>query len=320
MRLLQGMPADGGMAFVAVLHISPNHASHVDEVLQRSVSMPVVQVFGTTPIEKNTVYLISPSNDLSIADGCLHVAPSDPSRRRPVAIDLFFRSLADAHRARSISIILSGMGSDGAMGIARIKEQNGINIVQDPTDAEFDEMPRNALATGFVDIVLSVERMPARLIELRDNARAMKMLHAVDDPPRAESGIESGIAPSVSNIDADADVLNALLTILRIRTGHDFRHYTRGTVMRRIERRLQVNGVADLAGYKRFIEAHPEETTALLKDMLIGVTNFSATANRSMLSNNSWWRTCSKDARSTNPCAWSAGCSTGKKRIRWRCC
>ncbi len=173
------------MAFVAVLHISPNHASHVDEVLRRSVSMPVVQVFGTTPIEKNTVYLISPSNDLSIADGCLHVVPSDRSRRRPVAIDLFFRSLADAHRARSISIILSGMGSDGSMGIARIKEQNGINIVQDPTDAEFDEMPRNALATGFVDIVLSVERMPARLIELRDNARAMKMLHVVDEPSDA---------------------------------------------------------------------------------------------------------------------------------------
>ncbi|QIE23219.1 Protein-glutamate methylesterase/protein-glutamine glutaminase [Caballeronia sp. SBC1] len=314
MRLLQGMPADGGMAFVAVLHISPNHASHVDEVLQRSVSMPVVQVFGTTPIEKNTVYLISPSNDLSIADGCLHVAPSDPSRRRPVAIDLFFRSLADAHRARSISIILSGMGSDGAMGIARIKEQNGINIVQDPTDAEFDEMPRNALATGFVDIVLSVERMPARLIELRDNARAMKMLHAVDDPPRAESGIESGIAPSVSNIDADADVLNALLTILRIRTGHDFRHYTRGTVMRRIERRLQVNGVADLAGYKRFIEAHPEETTALLKDMLIGVTNFfrdrkSFDAFEQLVVANLFKRrSLDEPVR-----AWSAGCSTGEE-------
>ncbi len=127
MRLLQGMPADGGMAFVVVLHISPNYASHVDEVLQRSVTMPVVQVFDTTPIEKNTVYLISPANDLWLSEGCLRVTPSDQSRRRPVAIDLFFRSLADAHRARAISIILSGMGSDGAMGIARIKEQNGIN-------------------------------------------------------------------------------------------------------------------------------------------------------------------------------------------------
>ena len=262
MRLLQGMPADGGMAFVAVLHISPNHASHVDEVLRRSVSMPVVQVFGTTPIEKNTVYLISPSNDLSLADGCLHVVPSDPARRRPVAIDLFFRSLADAHRARSISIILSGMGSDGSLGIARIKEQNGINIVQDPMDAEYDEMPRNALATGFVDIVLSVERMPARLIELRDNARAMKALHSVDDSPLNEGGIDPGIELGIEPGDepaapnADIDVLNALLTILRIRTGHDFRHYKRGTAMRRIERRLQVNGVADLAGYKRFIETH----------------------------------------------------------------
>jgi two-component system CheB/CheR fusion protein len=314
MRLLQGMPADGGMAFVAVLHISPNHACHVDEVLQRSITMPVVQVLGTTPIEKNTVYLISPSNDLSLADGCLHVVPSDPSRRRPVAIDLFFRSLADAHRARSISIILSGMGSDGSMGIARIKEQNGINIVQDPADAEFDEMPRNALATGFVDIVLSVEQMPARLIELRDNARAMKMLYAVDDLPSNDPGIDPGIEPAVSNLDADADVLHALLTILRIRTGHDFRHYKRGTVMRRIERRLQVNGVTDLAGYKRFVETHLEETAALLKDMLIGVTNFF----RDRKSFDAFEQQVVVDLftrRSPDEPvrAWSAGCSTGEE-------
>ena len=320
MRLLQGMPADGGMAFVAVLQLSPNHASHVDNVLQRSVSMPIVQVFGTTPIEKNTVYLISPSNDLSLADGCLHVAPSDPSRRRPVAIDLFFRSLADAHGARSISIILSGMGSDGAMGIARIKEQNGINIVQDPMDAEYDEMPRNALATGFVDIVLSVERMPARLIELRDNARAMKALHSVDDSPLNEGGIDPGIELGIEPGDepaapnADIDVLNALLTILRIRTGHDFRHYKRGTAMRRIERRLQVNGVADLAGYKRFIETHPDETTALLKDMLIGVTNFFRdrksfdALEQQVVANLFTMRPLDEPVR-----AWSVGCSTGEE-------
>jgi len=316
MRLLQGMPADGGMAFVAVLQLSPNHASHVDNVLQRSVSMPIVQVFGTTPIEKNTVYLISPSNDLSLADGCLHVAPSDPSRRRPVAIDLFFRSLADAHGARSISIILSGMGSDGAMGIARIKEQNGINIVQDPMDAEYDEMPRNALATGFVDIVLSIERMPACLIELRDNARAMKALHSVDDSPLHEAGIDPGIEPGDEPAapNADIDVLNALLTILRIRTGHDFRHYKRGTAMRRIERRLQVNGVADLAGYKRFIETHPEETTALLKDMLIGVTNFFRdrksfdALEQQVVANLFTMRPLDEPVR-----AWSVGCSTGEE-------
>jgi two-component system CheB/CheR fusion protein len=181
-------------------------------------------------------------------------------------------------------------------------------------------MPRNALATGFVDIVLSVERMPARLIELRDNARAMKALHAVDDAPLNEPGIEpgiepaneSGIEPAVPN--ADADVLQALLTILRIRTGHDFRHYKRGTVMRRIERRLQVNGVADLAGYKRFIETHPEETTALLKDMLIGVTNFF----RDRKSFDAFEQQVVKNLFTRRPLdepvrAWSAGCSTGEE-------
>ena len=305
MRLLQDMPDDPGMAFVVVLHIAPNHASHVDDVLQRAVSMPVTQVFGTMPIEKNTVYLISPSNDLWLSDGYLRVTPSDHLRSRPIAIDLFFRSLADAHRARAISIILSGMGSDGAMGIARIKEHNGINIVQDPADAEFDEMPRNALATGFVDIVLSVDRMPARLIELRDNARSMKALLA-DDAGANE--------PVIEQPDAHEDVLQALLTILRIRTGHDFRHYKRATVLRRIERRLQVNGVTDLAEYKRFIETHAEETTALLNDMLIGVTNFFRDRKSfdafelSAVTKIFERRSPDEPVR-----AWSAGCSTGEE-------
>ncbi len=306
MRLLQAMPDDAGMAFVIVMHISPNQPSHIDEILRRAVSMPVTQVFTTTPIEKNTVYVISPSNDLWLADGYLHVTPRDQLRTRPIAIDLFFRSLADAHGARAISIILSGMGSDGAMGIARIKEQNGINIVQDPVDAEFDEMPRSALATGFVDIVLSVEQIPARLIMLRDNARAMKMLHAPDDRSTSE--------PVVEQPDSDEEVLQALLTILRIRTGHDFRHYKRATVMRRIERRLQVNGVSNLAGYRRFIGTHAEETTALLKDMLIGVTNFFRDRKSfDALEQSAVAKIFDRRSPDEPVRAWCAGCSTGEE-------
>src|SRR6185369_6701588 len=125
------------------LHLSPTHESQADDILQRVTKMPVVQVVEATRIEKNHIYLISPATGLSMTDGCLSVAPANRGRGRPVAIDLFFRSLADAHGTRAISVILSGLGSDGAVGMGRIKECGGITLAQTPDDAEYDEMPAN---------------------------------------------------------------------------------------------------------------------------------------------------------------------------------
>src|SRR5471032_2711216 len=160
LSFFEHVSADIGMAFVLVLHLSPDHSSHVDEVLQRVARVPVTQVFSFTRIEKNNVYLISPANDLTIVNGYLHADQDDRPRGRPVAIDLLFRSLAEAQGSRAVSIILSGTGSDGAAGIARIKEQAGITIVQEPEDAEYPEMPLGAIATGFVDMVLPVADIP----------------------------------------------------------------------------------------------------------------------------------------------------------------
>ncbi|WP_254073869.1 chemotaxis protein CheB [Burkholderia sp. S171] len=132
LRLFENMPSDVGMAFVIVLHLSPKHESVADQVLQRATKMPVIQVTTPTQIEKNRVYLISPSNTLSMEDGHLRVTHVDRLPGRPVTIDLFFRSLAEAHGERAISIILSGSGSDGSVGIGRIKEFAGITIAQSP--------------------------------------------------------------------------------------------------------------------------------------------------------------------------------------------
>lgn len=266
LRFFEHMPGDSGMAFVIVLHLSPKYESRADQILQRATDMPVHQVLKPTPIEANTVYLISPSNELSMIDGFLNVMKANRPRGRPVAIDLFFRSLADDHRERAISIVMSGSGSDGALGIGRIKEQAGVTIVQSPDDAEYDEMPRSAIATGQADLVLPVAAMPQKLIELWNNARFIRLPDLADASP---------VIPAASAAAKDPEQLvRGILATLRARTGHDFHHYKRATVLRRIERRMQVNSLADLSGYRDFIDEHAEETTHLLRDMLIGVTNF----------------------------------------------
>ncbi|MEZ0604137.1 CheR family methyltransferase [Paraburkholderia sp. IW21] len=267
LRFFENAPVDMDMAFVVVLHLSPDHASSADQVLQHATGMPVRQVRHAMQVEKNHVYVISPSHDLSLDDG--HLTPIDAARPRgrPIAIDLFFRSLADAHRERAIAIVLSGTGADGATGIGRIKEQGGVTIAQDPADAEYPEMPQNAMATGMIDLTLPAADMPRKLRELADNARAIRLPPADDEP-------ETLAVRRSDPVSSAERALLGVLATLRARTGHDFRHYKRATILRRIERRLQVNGIPDLQTYQDYVLTHPDETPALLKDMLIGVTNF----------------------------------------------
>ena len=263
--LLEGLPAAPDMAFVVVLHLSPQHESSAAEIFQSSTRMAVSQVNGPVHIERNHVYVIPPTFDLSMVDGGLSIVASEPRRGRHVVIDLFFRTLADAHGARAVGIVLSGTGSDGSTGIARLKEQGGIVIAQSPSDAEYEDMPKSAVATGKVDIVLPAAEMAERLIEIWDNARRMEL-------PDAEK-----IAPGLrlpSSPQAAENALRDVIKLLQQRTGHDFLHYKRATVLRRIERRMQVTAVADLPSYRHFLESNQGEAKALLDDMLIGVTQF----------------------------------------------
>ena len=308
LRLFKNMPSDTGMAFVVVLHLSPKHESVADQVLQGVTTMPVLQVTAPTRIQKDCVYLISPSNNLSMKDGQLLVTHADRPPGRPVAIDLFFRSLAEAHGARAISIVLSGSGTDGAVGIARIKEFAGITIAQDPEDAEYEDMPRNAIATGMVDIVLPIADIPKKLVDLWTNMRAIE----VPQPPQ-----EQVVAPShADNVALAAErALEAILTILHTRTGHDFHHYKRATVLRRIERRLQVNALPNLPLYEQFLGSHSEETLPLLKDMLIGVTNFFRDREAFDVLERAVIPKIVTESKSLDEPmrAWVAGCSTGEE-------
>ena len=268
LRLFENMPAGQEMAFVVVLHLSPKHPSSAAAVLQRATRMPVTQVTSEVHIEPGHIYVIAPNVHLAMVDGLLVVSELQRPRGQHVAIDLFFRTLAEVHRERAIAIVLSGTGADGAVGLARVKEQGGVTLVQSPADAEHDGMPAAALRTGAVDFTLPVVEMPQKLIELWNNARSI----VLPLPGDGEAPITHLPAPADSASAEDA--LHSIVGMLLGNTGHDFRHYKRATVLRRIERRLQVRGVHTLPEYRDLLEADPAEHKALLDDMLIGVTNF----------------------------------------------
>jgi two-component system CheB/CheR fusion protein len=272
MRFFEQMPADSGIAFVVVLHLLPGQESSAAEILQGISAMAVSQVERQTPIEADHVYVVPPSQQLWMNQDHLGLNPLNGHPGRHASIDLFFRTLADAHAERAIGIVLSGSGADGAAGLARIKESGGITLVQEPTQAEYDSMPRAAIATGQVDFVLSVEDMPAQLMAIWNNARSLSLpLPGNDDGDRdAAAGRAAPLEFSAASEDAFQDIL----VLLHKSTSHDFRHYKRATILRRIHRRLQICGLRDLPGYLDFMKSNPREGAALLQDLLIGVTSF----------------------------------------------
>jgi two-component system CheB/CheR fusion protein len=268
LRFFEHMPQQTGMAFVVILHLSPRHKSTADHVLQRATRMPVVQVSEPVKIRPDHVYVIPPNRHLTMADSSLGLTEMERPRGAHVAIDIFFRTLAEVHRERAVAIVMSGTGSDGAVGLTRIKEQGGVTIAQSPADAEHEGMPDAAIRTGVVDFVLPVGDMPQKLIELWQNARTIEM------PPVGDGEVQVAHVPEPDAVEQAEAALQRVIAILLNRTGHDFKQYKRATILRRIERRLQVRAVHTLPEYRALLEADPRECNALLDDMLIGVTNF----------------------------------------------
>lgn len=246
------LPDAPGAAFVVVLHLDPDRPSEMASILGLRTKMPVVQVGAHQRMEINHVYVIPPNRQLQISDHEIGATEFVEPRGQRAPIDLFFRSLAEQH-GDGFAVILTGAGSDGAIGIKAVKESGGLILVQDPAEAEHDSMPRSAISTGIVDFVLPIEELARRLVELiRD-----KETFAATEPRNFSE-----------------DVLRRILAHVRVRTGHDFAKYKRATVVRRIARRMQVMRCDDPAEYYNLLRDHPDEATALLGDLLISVTTF----------------------------------------------
>jgi len=248
------MPQGNGMAFVVVQHLDPNHVGIMPELLQRITTMKVLQASDMLKVKPNFVYVIPPNKSLTLLNGSLHLFEPVKSHGLRLPIDIFFRSLANDLNEKSIGIILSGMGSDGSLGIKAIKEKNGIILVQDPATAKFDSMPLNATEAVIADIVAPVEELPAKLIAY------LKIIPTL----KTDLEIES---KNKSNLDK-------IIILIREQLGHDFSLYKKNTLFRRIERRKGIHQIDKINNYVRFLQENPNEVEILFKELLIGVTSF----------------------------------------------
>jgi two-component system CheB/CheR fusion protein len=250
------VPPKSGAAYVVILHLSPDHDSKLAEVLQTTASIPVTQVTEPVHVEADHVYVVPPNRRLEIVDGLLTLSEMTRREHRRSPVDVFFRALADANGSRSVGIVLSGTGPNGSAGLKRVKEYGGLTMAQAPEEAAHSEMPNNAIATGQVDLVLRVAEMPARIVDYQ------KRLHLVD------------ASPAPIDLAEEPDALREILSLLRVRTGHEFSNYKAGTLLRRLQRRLHVVGLPNLASYARLIREQPQEAVTLMKELLISVTHF----------------------------------------------
>jgi two-component system CheB/CheR fusion protein len=247
-------PIDCGMAFVVIQHLDPTHIGIMPELLQRITLMKVLQVTDGLNVKVNCVYVIPPNKSMSLLNGALHLFDPVETRGLRLPIDIFFRSLADDMQERSIGIVLSGMGSDGSLGVKAIKEAGGIVLVQNPLTAKFDGMPSRALEAVIADIVASPDELFVKLISFMKFIPAIKTDFEIDSKNK-------------SNLDK-------IVILLREQSGHDFSLYKKNTLFRRIERRKGIHQIEKIQSYVRFLQENPKEVEILFKELLIGVTSF----------------------------------------------
>jgi two-component system CheB/CheR fusion protein len=294
---LRHVPAECGMAFVVIQHLSPTHVGNLPELLQRSTTMKVSQVDRTTKVQPNHVYVIPPNQVMSISKRTLHLQEpeADTKHGLRLPIDSFLLSLAEDAAEQSIGIILSGMGSDGSKGMRAIKEQGGLTLAQEPSSAKFDSMPKSAIDAGLVDIIAPAEELPARIIDFFGCA-TLRWNSEQDLREKEQNSFEK------------------ITTLLKAKTRHDFSLYKPASLYRRIERRMSIHKIDSITNYAKFLQKNSHEVDLLFKELLIGVTNF--------FRDPVMWEELKSEALpkilSAYPeggalRAWSCGCSTGEE-------
>lgn len=288
------VPNNCGLSFVVVQHLSPDYKSLMADILGKHTEMMVLQAENEMKIEPNTVYLIPPKKHMTLKDGHLILTEyAQGMLNHP--IDIFFTSLAEEEKERSIAVVLSGTGSDGTSGVKAVKEHGGLVIVQDPSSAKFDGMPKSAINTGLADFILSPREIAAEILNFSYYPTIIK--------PH-----ENDVAIS------DEETFSHIYAILKNVSGIDFTYYKRTTVLRRIERRMVVTHSTSLADYAKLLGDNVDEVNVLVKEILIGVTNFFRDAPFFEKLKYSAIYNIVERANEKDPIrVWSAGCSTGEE-------
>lgn len=266
-RLLASLPADTNMAFVMILHLSPDHQSALAEILGRSTQLPVRSIENGLALQPNHVYVAPPRYNVLFANGHFALAPRGSTRGGQHPVDHFMRSLAEGLGARAIGVVLSGTGDDGSLGISDIKAGGGITFAQDES-AQHAMMPSNAVASGTVDFVLS----PEAIAEEIGRIAAHPFTDTRRPPPRTADS-DADLDPE-HDIDLDEASLQQIFDLLRHETGVAFKDYRRNTINRRILRRMALHRMEQISDYVQFASSRPREIEALYHDILINVTTF----------------------------------------------
>ena len=248
------IPDDCNLSFVVIMHIPAEGPSILAGLIRRYTSMEVQTAEDGMSLLPNRVHVIAPGVMLTVKDRRLRLDSNEVPERAHRPIDHFFTSLAADCGAHAIAVVLSGFGMDGSEGVKRIKEGGGIVLVQEPGTAVNPSMPQNAIATGAADMVIPAEEIPDKIAEI-----ARGNCHLIPQ------------ACLTTTLDEE---LQAIFSLVKAATSHDFSSYKRNTVLRRIERRMTVNEAGGLRKYIDILKENPQEAQALCQDILIGVTSF----------------------------------------------
>jgi len=295
-QFFSNMPPDSGMAFIVVSHLDPTHKSILGDLLKRYTNMEVFQAQDGMAVKPNCVYLIPPNRDMSILHGSLQLFEPAKSQGIRHPIDFFFRSLAEDQGEKAIGIVLSGTGSEGALGLKAIKGEGGLVLAQEVKSAKYDGMPSSAIATGIIDYVLSPDKMPAQLLNYIRRPYSRPLLPV--ETPTGKS----------------QDLLQKIFVLIRAQTGHDFSLYKQNTILRRIEKRMAIHQIERLTDYVTYLRNNPAETEALFKELLIRVTNFFRDPNAFEVVKTKILPLLLKNRPVDTPLRiWVPGCSTGEE-------
>jgi two-component system CheB/CheR fusion protein len=294
MELLSHLPDDTGMSFVLIQHLDPKHDSHLAELLSKETKMPVLEVKGEIRAEANHVYVIPPRSNLGISNGVLYTPPrADTGRNMP--IDFFLHSLAADRGSKAIGVVLSGTATDGTLGLKAIKDAGGITLVQEIKTAKYDSMPKSAIASGVADFVLPPAGIAHQMAAIARDAGVPGERHDQGD----------------SHWDGELD---KILRLVRTATGVDFTHYKRGTLGRRIKRRMALRGFEKLEDYSRELEQNRDEAVALRENCFITVTSFFREPTVFEALKSRVFPALVRDRPAGDPIRiWVAGCSSGEE-------
>ena len=288
------MPADNGLAFVIIQHLSPDFKSMMDELLARHSSMRIRRVEDGMKIEANTIYLNLPRANMSVQNGHFAMVETEPSTSLNLPINAFFKSFAKEYGDKSIGVILSGTGSDGTDGCRAIKAVNGAVFAQRPDSAKFDGMPKSVINAKLADIVASPEKLPEHILRFAYGG---------------EFEVEAEYVPS-----EESPPLSLILRLIRDRIGTDFMDYKNTTVERRVRRRAEISGEPDLADYLKMLIEDKEELDALYNDLLIEVTAFFRDKEAfKKLESDIIPKVASKMAADYQIRVWIPGCASGEE-------